>query len=191
MKPGIKSELLWDMIDCDKIKDGLEILVKAVQVYKAAKEQNNLIIIGESEEELQLTNGENVNSFPALKEFLIPLKHSTISALQRDIIKLSNCCSNANFLSFKFNNGAACTLVQVPTSTNYSQFKRNARRVKWLDDILFAAAKSGSQDESAEWIGRYLGENNHDAFITAASSLGILVQSKAMDAHSALVQKDR
>ncbi len=185
MKPGIKSELLWDMIDCDKIKDGLEILVKAVQVYKAAKEQNNLIIIGESEEELQLTNGENVNSFPALKEFLIPLKHSTISALQRDIIKLRNCCSNAKFLSFKFNNGAACTLVQVPTSTNYSQFKRNARRVKWLDDILFAAAKSGSQDESTEWIGRYLGENNHDAFITAASSLGILVQSKAMDAHSA------
>jgi hypothetical protein len=157
--------LLWDMIDVDKISDGLEKLVKAVRNYKTEKHQNKLLAIGEMEEELQFTNGTNEDSFPALKELNIPLKYSTISALQHEILKLSNCCCNANLLSFKFNNGTPCNLVQVPTSAAYNQFKRNINRVKWFDDVLLAVAKSGSQEETAEWIARY-------------------VQSKVMDAHS-------
>jgi len=184
-KPGIDMSSLWDMIDVDKISDGLERLVKAVQNYKTEKHQDKLLAIGEMEEELQFTNGTNEDSFPALKELNIPLKYSTISALQRDILKLSNCCCNANLLSFKFNNGTPCNLVQVPTSATYNQFKRNINRVKWFDDVLLAVAKSGSQEEAAEWIARFVGEYNHDAFVSAASSIGIIVQSKVMDAHSA------
>ena len=89
MKPGIDSTLLWDMIDRDKIRDGLESLVKAVQAYKTEEQQNRLSLIGELEGDVQLIGGTNENSFPVLKQFHIPLKYSIVSSLQYNIVKLS------------------------------------------------------------------------------------------------------
>ena len=62
------------MIDCEKIRDGLESLVKAVQTCKTEKQQNHLLLIGELEEEVQLIGGTNDDSFPVLKQFHIPNK---------------------------------------------------------------------------------------------------------------------
>jgi len=185
MKPECCSSLLWDTIDCKKLRDGLESLIKAVQAYKTEEQQNRLRLIGESKEEVQLIGGANKDSFPVLKQFHIPLKGSIISSLQCNIVRLSSSSLIKNLLCFKYHNNSICTLVQVPKSTTYSHFKRNAKRVKWIDDVLLAAARSGCQDEAAEWILRYLGEFHHDAFITAASSLGILLRSKVMDAYLA------
>jgi len=185
MKLECCSSLLWDMIDCNKLRDGLESLVKAVQAYKTEEQQNRLRLIGESKEEVQLIGGANKDSFPVLKQFHIPLKGSIISSLQCNIVRLSSSSLIKNLLCFKYHNNSICTLVQVPKSTTYSHFKRNAKRVKWIDDVLLAAARSGCQDEAAEWILRYLGEFHHDAFITAESSVGILLCSKVMDAYSA------
>jgi hypothetical protein len=98
---------------------------------------------------------------------------------------LSSSSLNKNLLCFKYHNDSICTLVQVPKSTTYSHFKWNAKRVKWVDDVLLAAARSGCQDEAAEWILWYLGEFHHDALITSAYSLGILLRSKVMNAYSA------
>jgi ribosomal protein L35AE/L33A len=188
VKPGVNTTHLWDLIDVQKIREGLDSLLRAVQMHKAEEAKQRLSAIGEIEEDdpIELMNGVRETSFPVFNHYHIPLRSHVISALQRDLIKLSMSCQNTNLLSFKFYNDSICTLVHVPKSRTYSHFKRNAKRVKWIQDILAAATvNADQQNEAAEWLLQHLGENYHDCFIHAAESLGVLLTSKKMDAYSA------
>ena len=88
-----------------------------------------------------------------------------------------------NLLAFQSHNGTFCSLVQVPSSSNFDNFKRNARATGWLQEVLTVAGV-GSLEENAQWTIQHLGDVYSDSFIAAACNLGVLLHSKKMDTES-------
>jgi len=88
-----------------------------------------------------------------------------------------------NLLAFKSHNGTLCSLLQVPSSSNFDNFKRNARATRWLQEVSTVAGV-GSLEENAQWTIQHLGVVYSDSFIAAACNLGVLLHSKKMDAES-------
>jgi hypothetical protein len=72
---------------------------------------------------------------------------------------------------------------QVPSSSNFENFKRNAQATGWLQEVLTVAGV-GSLEENAQWTIQHLGDVYSDSFIAAACNLGVLLHSKKMDAES-------
>jgi hypothetical protein len=80
--------------------------------------------------------------------------------------------------------------VHVPSSASYNQFKRNAKRTKWLEKVLDLLNSNGNEEENKEeeaarWIIKYLGSRYTDSFSAVAQQLGLLLAPKVMDATSA------
>jgi hypothetical protein len=103
----------------------------------------------------------------------------------RDIVKVNKVLEHGNLLAFQSHNGTFCSLVQVPSSSNFDNFKRNARATGWLQEVLTVAG-AGSLEENAQWTIQHLGDVYSDSysFIAAACNLGVLLHSKKMDAES-------
>jgi hypothetical protein len=133
---------------------------------------------------ITLKEGINSNEFPALNHFQIPLTIYHIQSIVRDLAKL-NKSTTSNILNFSSFNGAHSSLVHVSCSSNYEQFKRNARRFEWSENMLKVAVKELDVNLAAEWVAQYIWEDYSESFIGAGTNLGLLLQSKVMDTESA------
>ncbi len=104
---------------------------------------------------ITLKEGINSNEFPALNHFQIPLTIYHIQSIVRDLAKL-NKSTTSNILNFSSFNGAHSSLVHVSCSSNYEQFKRNARRFEWSENMLKVAVKELDVNLAAEWVAQYI-----------------------------------
>jgi hypothetical protein len=78
------------MIDPSKLREGLDRIVKVLQEQKDRFQFQNLNTIGTDDpENIELTDGKSIHSFPALRHYGIPLVTTSIHSILRDIIGLS------------------------------------------------------------------------------------------------------
>jgi hypothetical protein len=78
------------------------------------------------EETIKLPEELKLSALPALCNLDNQLTKSSIHAILRDILKISQIDPNSKLLTFPSFNGRLYTLIQVPLSSNYSRFARNA-----------------------------------------------------------------
>jgi hypothetical protein len=123
-----------------------------------------------------------LTDFPVLTQYGIPLDKFSVSSVLHDSVKL-NSLSEDYILTFKhFNNAVGC-LVQVPKSVSYEQLKKNASKMRWLDQ-MFDAIGAMSREEAATGVADFIGEKYGESFNAAGSNLGVFPTGKHMDAAS-------
>ena len=101
--------------------------------------------------------------FPVLHKFNIPLDYNWMSALLRDIVKLSR-YSDGNILRFQYYNQYSSTLIPIPESANQYRFDRNTKeKGSWLQKLLEALVPSSipnGNDQALLWLTSFIGCNN-------------------------------
>jgi len=126
--------------------------------------------------------------FPVLHKFNIPLDYNWISALLRDIVKLSR-YSDGNILRFQYYNQYSSTLIAIPESANQYRFDRNTKeKGSWLQKLLAALVPPSipnGNDQALLWLTSFIGSNYNDTFVSVCHSLGLILNGKKMDAESA------
>lgn len=191
LKPGIDCSILWNMIDATKLQVGLEGVFKSMQQWREESRGRNLSLTESASStrslQIELGDGKNINDFPALKSYGIPLVTTAIHSVLRDIVALSRKAKNVDLLTFPLFNRAdvSCTLVNIPSSFTYDRFKRNANRTGWVKRILLSASREEEGEVAARWILQYLGDMFNDCFADIACRLGLLLPAKVMDAETA------
>jgi hypothetical protein len=55
-----------------------------------------------------------------------------------------------DLLTFILFNEAVCSLVHVPSSASYNQFKKNAKRTKWQEKVLDLLNSNGNEEDNKE-----------------------------------------
>jgi hypothetical protein len=68
--------------------------------------------------------------YPSLKSFGTPLYKGAIQNVLRDIISVMKSSSEKDHLTFTLFNEAVCSLVHIPSSASYNQFKRKVKQTK-------------------------------------------------------------
>jgi hypothetical protein len=190
VKDGKNSKEIWDLIDEKKLRSGVAEFIKAFHssTYELKKKRQveASSIVEPTDDDIPL-NGKKVSDFPSLSQYGIPLVRSCIQPLMRDIYLLSKSSNATDLLTFPVFNGSVCSVMRIPSSSDYNRFKRNARRTKWVDQLLLLNAGGVEEkvEEGVAWILHYLGEAYSDSFTTVACDLGLLLAPKVMDAESA------
>ena len=190
VKDGKNSKEIWDLIDEKKLRSGVAEFIKAFHssTYELQKKRQveASSIVEPTDDDIPL-NGKKVSDFPSLSQYGIPLVRSCIQPLMRDIYLLSKSSNATDLLTFPVFNGSVCSVMRIPSSSDYNRFKRNARRTKWVDQLLLLNAGGVEEkvEEGVAWILHYLGEAYSDSFTTVACDLGLLLVPKVMDAESA------
>jgi hypothetical protein len=82
-------------------------------------------------------------------------------------------------------NEAVCSLVHIPSSASYNQFKRNVKQTKWIEKVLDLLNLNGNEEdnnkeEAAWWIIKYLGSWYTHSFSAVAQQLGLLLAPKVI-----------
>jgi hypothetical protein len=131
-------------------------------------------------------NRKRPSDFPSLVQYGIPMVKSCIHSDLCVVYNLYQIAAGTGLLTFPFHNEATCSLIWIPSSTDYNNFKRNAQRMKWLNQLLLS--NSGGEEkveEGVTWLLQYLGKAYSDCFTAVACKLGLLLAPKVMDAKSA------
>jgi hypothetical protein len=188
VKDGVDSSLFWSLVDPSKLAAGVKSFMSAIQKQRSTEEAERLSALNIVEEIIELPEGAKSSAFPALCNHGIPFTKSSIHAILRDILKLSQLAPNSKLLIFPSFSGRLYTLIQVPLSSNYYRFARNARESRWIQSALLASAGRASEEAketAACFLLTYLGKIYEDAFAFSATKLGLLLKPKVMDAESA------
>jgi hypothetical protein len=178
-----------DKIDQSKLREAIPDFLKALHASRYEAQQkvlsSSLQVENSPEENINL-NGKSLADFPSLKQYGIPMVKSCIQSVLRDIYSLNQVAVGSDLLTFPLFNEATCSLLSIPSSTDYNRFKRNARRTKWIDRLLqMNAVEVDRVEEVMSWILRYLGENYEEQYTSVAVKLGVLLAPKVMDAETA------
>jgi hypothetical protein len=124
IKDGVDPSAFWSMIDTSKLTDGVKAFMNAIQKQRYAEERERLSAIDSTDEVIELRDGTTLAAFPALCKHGIPLTVSSIHAILRDIVNLSQKAINIKLLTLRLFNGKVCSLIQVPFSRNFYHFTR-------------------------------------------------------------------
>ena len=128
-----------------------------------------------------------MNDFPVLCKHQKLLLSSSLHAIMRDIVSMSEKAVNASVLTFPLFNQQRCSLIHIPSSQNVYHFMRNATATGWVKAALFATPV-GSKDREevfAQYLLKFLGSKYNAAFVHVAAELGLLLTNKEMYASSA------
>jgi hypothetical protein len=159
----------------------------------------------------KITEKVDANGYPALTSKNICLRtDKDITAVLRDIIKLSKNVKSVDILKVLNYNDSTTSLVEVPCSAKQSGFKQQARRSRWVHRILRCVRKYSKQelvvgedvdvemvdeegededeeyaykdDDAARWLLTYLGESFPSEFVKSAQALHMPIHQGKMDA---------
>jgi hypothetical protein len=181
---GMDPSALLKLLDMNKLRTQIKQFDGTILDLDCEEQRKRLQSIGDEMQPITLKEGIKPNEFPALNHFRIPLTVYHIQSIVRDLAKL-NKSTTSNILNFSSFNGAHSSLVHVSCSSNYEQFKRNARQFEWFENMMKVAVKGSDVNLAAEWVAKYIGEDYSESFIGAGTNLGLLLQSNVMDAESA------
>jgi hypothetical protein len=165
LKEGADINKVWSLVDERKLHDGITDLIREVQRSKQDHQNECLRAIDETVIVTQVDC--NVDNYPALCQFAVPLVNTSIHALLRDIVALHDKNPTLNLLTFQAFNGKPCTLVSPIASSSYKFFKQNVGRSKWMDSLL--SCISENKEEAAEWIMHLLGKKYENKFTEVAA----------------------
>ncbi len=182
--------MLWNFIDESKLRDGISKFVTAFHTARYDSQQKVMpeaLRCTSSDDENISLNGKVVADFPSLHQYGIPITKSCLQSVLRNIYSVSQSAVGTNLLTFEFFNQSTCSLLNIPSSADYSRFKRNARRTKWIDQLLLhlSSAEEEPVDEGVKWMLHHLGKTYSESFTAVAIQLGLLLAPKVMDAESA------
>ncbi len=181
---GMDPSVLMKLLDMNKLRRQIKQFARTILDLDCEEQRKRLQSIGDEIQPITLNEGINPNEFPALNHFRIPLTIYHIQSILRVLTKL-NKSTTSNTLNFSSFNGAHSSLVHVSCSSDYEQFKRNALRFEWFENMLKVAVKGLDVNLAAEWVTQYIGEDYSESFVGAGTNLGLLLQSKVMDTESA------
>jgi hypothetical protein len=155
-----------------------------------------------------ITFAEHVDpkEYPTLHSKHICLQTDTdITAVLHDILKLSKTVKSVDLLNvLHYYNDSTTSLVEIPCSAKQSDFKKQARRSRWVHHILKCVRmysklelldgieREGgdndddefafTDDDTAGWLITYLGECFPSAFVKSAQALDMSIHQSKMDA---------
>jgi hypothetical protein len=89
----------------------------------------------------------DITKYPAVQKFVVPLVHTSINALLRNIFSLNERATE-NILTFPTFNGKLCSLINPISSTRNDSFK--------MDGLLLAV--NNDKGLPAQWIMNLLGK---------------------------------
>ena len=131
-------------------------------------------------------NRKRPSDFPSLVQYGIPMVKSCIHSVLCDVYNLNQIAAGTDLLTFPLHNKATCSLIRIPSSTDYNSFKRNVQRTKWLNQLLLLnSGREEKVEQGITWLLQYLGKAHSDSFTAVACKLGFLLAPKVMDAESA------
>jgi hypothetical protein len=189
LKSGVDANEVWDKIDQTKLKEGISEFLKALHASRYESQQkilSEMLQCTNSNDEPINLNGKIMTEFPSLHQYGIPMVKSCLQSVLRDIYSISQVDAASNLLTFQLFNESTCSLLNIPSSADYNRFKRNAKRTKWIEQLLrLNAVDEERSEEGVAWILRFLGENYSEQFTAVAVQLGLLLAPKVMDAESA------
>jgi hypothetical protein len=113
-----------------------------------------------------ITFAEHINpkDYPTLHSKHICLQTDTkITAVLRDILKLSKKVKSVDLVKVLHYNDSTTSLVEVPCSAKQSGFKKQARRSRWVHQIL-QCVRRYSKLELLDGIEREGGDDDDDEF---------------------------
>ena len=142
-------------------------------------------MIEQGTDDIILLNGKRPSDFPSLVQYGIPMVKSCIHSVLCNVYNLNQIAAGTDFLTFPLHNKATCSLIRIPSSTDYNSFKRNVQRTKWLNQLLLLnSGREEKVEEGVTWLLQYLGKAYSDSFTAVACKLGLLLAPKVMDAKS-------
>ncbi len=123
------------------------------------------------------TTKESPSVVPTLKAYGVSLEDRRVHEnLLRDLFFLNKKHDKSNTLYCKIRNDFTSSFVHVPSSKGFVRMKENARKTKWLPDVLTALGGPGKEHESLLDLLTYIGQNNDNkAAWEAAVRMNLLV----------------
>jgi hypothetical protein len=104
---------------------------------------------------------ESPSVVPTLKAYGVSLEDRRVHEnLLRDLFFLNKKHDKSNTLYCKIRNDFTSSFVHVPSSKGFVRMKENARKTKWLPDVLTALGGPGKEHESLLDLLTYIGQND-------------------------------
>jgi hypothetical protein len=104
---------------------------------------------------------ESPSVVPTLKAYGVSLEDRRVHEnLLRDLFFLNKKHDKSNTLYCKIRNDFTSSFVHVPSSKGFVRMKENARKTKWLPDVLTALGGTGNEHESLLDLLIYIGQND-------------------------------
>jgi hypothetical protein len=185
-KSGNDAVKIWDYIDQSILKEGIAEFLKALHLNKyevQKKAIEEISTMGQGTDDIIPLNGKRPCDFPSLVQYGIPMVKSCIHSVLCNVYNLNQIAAGTDFLTFPLHNKATCSLIRIPSSTDYNSFKRNVQRTKWLNQLLLLnSGREEKVEQGITWLLQYLGKAHSDSFTAVACKLGLLLAPKVMDA---------
>jgi hypothetical protein len=172
-----------------------------LQERKKAADENKQKAVSAAVVLNQFSETINQNDYPTLDSKRICLEtDQDITPVLRDIIKLSKKVKLVDLLKVLNYNGSTTSLVEVPCSSKQSGFKKQARRSRWVHQILQCVRRykeeelvindkrkqdnefAFTDDDAVRWLITYLGECYPLEFVKSAQALDMPIHQGKMDA---------
>ena len=103
---------------------------------------------------------ESPSIVPTLKAYGVSLTDRRVHAdLLRDLVFLNKKHDKSSTLRCKSRNNFTSSFVHIPSSKGFVRMKENARKTKWLPDVLTALGGPGNEHESLLDVLNYIGQN--------------------------------
>jgi hypothetical protein len=103
---------------------------------------------------------ENPTVVPTLKAYGISLVDRRVHEnLLRDLYVLNRKHSKSSTLYCKIRNDFTSSFVHVPSSKGFVRMKKNAKKTRWIPDVLTALGGPGNEHESLLDLLTYIGQN--------------------------------
>jgi len=141
-KNGSNVVKVWDNIDQSKSKDGVAEFIKALHFSKYESQKKVMMEISTVEQtpckNIPL-NGNSPSDFPSLVQYGVPLEKCYIHSVLSDIYSLNQVVDGMDLLPFPLYNEVTCSLLRIPSSTDYDHVKR------WITGCFFLMLQEKSK----------------------------------------------
>jgi hypothetical protein len=157
--------------DDDSISSGSEATVKEVKEGTKVAESTEFIV----GEYVKLNESDSPNLLKLFSGASIVPKHH-LNALLLELFKIFGNKSSVS-VDFQYKNGNRGCAIIVPRVKHQDSFKKQAKKLQWIESLLDHVAGSDQHDENdaAKWMSYYIGKKYDGPFTLALEALGLPV----------------
>jgi transcription antitermination factor NusG len=154
--------------DDDSISSGSEATVKEVKEGTKVAESTEFIV----GEYVKLNESDSPNLLKLFSGASIVPKHH-LNALLLELFKIFGNKSSVS-VDFQYKNGNRGCAIIVPRVKHQDSFKKQAKKLQWIESLLDHVAGSDQHDENdaAKWMSYYIGKKYDGPFTLALEALG-------------------
>jgi hypothetical protein len=159
MKEEILNKDFWATdVDSVAVGEALDLIVTELRQHR---DDSLSSILETVQAPISPNSKENPSVVPTLKAYGVSLEDRRVHEnLLRDLYVLNKKHSKSNTLYCKIRNDFTSSFVHVPSSKGIVRLKKNARRTKWLPDLLTALGGPGNERDSLLDLLTYIGQDD-------------------------------